>query len=168
MLEHNEYRPEERVYVVDSSGWGWFALGFVLILPFVYFSSGLKAYAEKFASNPLIFILIFFILSIILALFYRHRIGFITMLILLQPILVFQMLYVVPYIIMAEHVLDIIFEWFIVTGLTIAFTVFIAAMAQLIRSSFLRFIIVLIYFALALLLALLCSPPESMTMYTFF
>ena len=158
---------EGHIYVVDHTGWGWFAFFILMALPFFLISLMLWKYANAVCNHPLIAALIYCLLvSIIAAILYRSKqakyrfSGIIATVFTMLPLAAVQIVYAIPYILTHDAFLGVTFEWLVVTFFLLAITVFVLSIANFLQNGFIHLIIAIAFVAAT---TLILKPPENLS-----
>lgn len=159
--------PSDTPYVVDSDGWGWFALFIMLALPFFIIGLLLTQATEWICAHPYISISIYLILSLVIGIILyargkRWRLpGIIATMITLAPFALVEGLYMVPYI-MQNSLFASVFEWLLVTLLIGGITFFVIVISSALKSGLMHLVIAIIFAGIVFLILnnLLSSSDE--------
>lgn len=138
-------------YVVDSDGWGWFALFILFALPFFIIGLLLTQLTEMVCAHPYMTMFIYIIFSVAFSLVYNIRMhqrfkifGIFATLFALVPFILVQVLYLIPYI-TQNSLFKATFEWIIVTAVIGGITFFVLAISNVIRNGVIQLIVAAIF-----------------------
>lgn len=145
-------------YVVDSSGWGWFMLLYLIALPFVVLSFLIADFAEWYTDHPVLCLNIYYLFACIIGfIFYRnqtckHRIlGVISTLLTMAPLAGFMTGYAIPFIIL-DPGFDAFFDFILILLLLSGGMIFIFRLCGVLKSGLAHLIMALIFLGLSFLL----------------
>lgn len=158
---------EGHAYVVDSNGWGWFALFILIALPFFILSLLLKKYANAVCKFPAVATLIYCLVALVVSfIFYSDKrkrfrlIGIIATMLSMVPMAAVQVIYAIPYILTHDGIFSIMFEWLLVTVLTLGITVFVISIGNLCRNGLIHLGLSIVFL---IIVAAMLRPPEDVT-----
>ena len=104
-------------YVVDSDGWGWFALFIVLTIPFLAIAGVVVGFSALICAHPIVSLLCYVVLTLVIGgAFYaraaiRHRIcGVIATVLTMAPLGMGVALYAIPYVMLPVYVTPFLIE----------------------------------------------------------
>lgn len=154
-------------YIIDSTGWGWFMLLYLSLLPFLYLFAAVAGFAVFFANHVALFLTLYLAAALIISIVlyrkrsYRHRaFGRIAVVLTMLPPLLLTVFYAVPYAVLKPG-FDSTLEFFLVLLLTVGGQVLVFSIARLRRDGLRHFFISLIFFGLSILLLYLCLSTEQ-------
>lgn len=142
-------------YVVDSDGWGWFALFIIISIPFLAVAGVVVQLSTVVCAHPIASLLGYTALTLLLGvIFYsraaiRHRIcGVIATVLTMAPLGMGVALYAVPYVVL-EGSFSAITDWILVAAFLFGITFFIFAICNLLKNGLTHLVIGLIFFVFA-------------------
>lgn len=146
------------VYEVDGSGWVWFALGIVALIPVVYMGFALHGAADFISTHPLLVIFGYILLtSGVGAAAYKRKtglwnpIGMLATTLSFLPVLLTEMLVEVPGILRTGDsiggMIELLIEWIFLTLIVAGIGVFIHAVSMLSFSPIRHLIMGIVYCA---------------------
>lgn len=138
-------------YVVDSDGWGWFALFIIISIPFLAVAGVVVQLSALVCAHPIASLLGYTALTLLIGIIFyaraaiRHRIcGVIATVLTMAPLGMGVALYAVPYVMLAGT-FSAVFDWILVTGMLFGIIFFIFAVCNLLKNGFIHLIIGLIF-----------------------
>ena len=158
-------------YVVDETGWGWFAIGILTALPIIGIGCILKSVAVMIAAHPVSSILISILFSFAVGyIAYWRRgyrkcwIGCMATVIAFMTVVLTEMLYEIPVIVRDAASLGItvntMLEWGCVTIFAVGLWVFMEKINLIRISPGRHMIMACIYFAVYMIIAVILMPEE--------
>ena len=158
-------------YVVNSDGWGWFAIFIIVAIPFLAVGTVIYQISSWISNHPIlsgiIYLMITFLSGII---FYsrptmRHRIcGIIATIITMLPLGIGVGLYAIPYV-MLDGSFSSAFDWVLITLFAYGIIFFIFSICNILRNGIIHMIIgvVFLVFASLLISGLISSASEVLS-----
>lgn len=154
-------QDEDKLYVIEDDGFGWFVLFLVLATPFFIIAVWLRQYALFASEHPLLLWGVFLGLSWLLGRrLYRKKdvqsdkIGIVAVMVSVLPIAIGQAFYAIPYILSHEGAVGVAFEWMIVTFFTVGISVFVIQISLLFRDGIKHLMVAAVYLVIALFIIL--------------
>ena len=145
-------------YVVDSDGWGGFALFILLALPFFIVGILLTQGAIIICEHPLLSSAVYLICSLLLGIvLYRSRqkrwrpLGIIATILNLLPFALVEGFYMIPYM-MQHSLFAFVFEWIFVTVVVGGLTFSILIIAHKLSSGLVHFLSASLFFLIVFLI----------------
>lgn len=155
-------------YVVDSDGWGWFALFIVISIPFLAIAGVVVRFSALICAHPIASLLCYVALTLVLGgAFYarptiRHRIcGVMATALTMAPLGMGVALYAVPYVTL-EGSFSAIIDWVLVAAFLFGITFFIFAICNLLKNGRTHLVIAIIFlvFACFLITGMISSEAD--------
>ena len=154
-------------YVVDSNGWGWFAIFIIVALPFCLIWSFLDQLADAICEHPYIAVIIYLFLSFALSYFVCRSktskttvLDFLAVVIALLPIAWVQGVYAIPYVLTKDGFFWVTVEWLLVTAAIVGVTVFVIAVSSKLKNGIVQIVVAVVYFVIV---KLIVGPPGDLT-----
>lgn len=159
---------EEHIYVVDNSGWGWFALFVFAALPFYIISLYLRSFAALVCEYPMVSASIYLAIALVLAILSLHRnknakyrsVGVFAIILLTLPTAIVQAIYAIPYVVTTDGFFFVTIEWILVTLLMLGLTLLIFFCSSLLQNGILQLLVVAIFLTVTILIV---KPPAGVT-----
>ena len=155
-------------YVVDSDGWGWFALFIVISIPFLAVAGVVVQLSAVVCAHPFASLLCYVTLTLVIGgVFYarptiRHRIcDVIATVLTMAPLGMGVALYAVPFV-MLEGSFSAIIDWVLVAALLFGMTFFIFVICNLLKNGRTHLVIAIIFlvFACFLITGMISSEAD--------
>lgn len=150
--------PANTPYVVDSDGWGWFALFLIFALPFFCLGILITQLAETVCAHPHMTVFIYLIISSVFSFIFNIRmqqrfkiLGIFATILAMIPFMLVQVLYLIPYIVQ-NSLFASVFEWIIVTAVIGGISFFILAISNVIRNGMIQLTISMIFLAVTIVI----------------
>lgn len=154
-------------YVVDSDGWGWFMLIFLMILPFLLLSVLVSSFAKFFVEYLPICLITYSVASLFLGILLycspkvKYRtLGIISTILTMIPLVSSLTVYAIPYVLLAPGT-DSTFDFILLFALLGGVTFLIFSLCRLFKNGILHFVMALGFLLLSLLLLSVCLDVES-------
>lgn len=154
-------------YVVDSNGWGWFAIFMLLALPFFLIWLFLHRFANAVCEHPYVFAGIYLAISCIFGfILYWNKakkhpfLGFLAVVLTLLPIAWVQGIYAIPYVLLKDGFFWVTIEWLLVTAAIVGATVFVMVISNTLGNGLMHLMIAMVFFVI---IVLLVKPPNDLT-----
>lgn len=143
--------PPGAPYVVDSDGWGWFALFILMALPFFIIGIFMIKLTEAICAHPYISVGLYIAFAIIVGIVFYHKknkrwraLGVIATIITFFPFAMVEGFYMIPYI-MQNSLFVAVFEWIFVSAVVGGITIFIMMISRQFDSGMVHFALALIF-----------------------
>ncbi len=154
-------RGTDTLCVSRGDGFGWFALLFVLAMPFFIIAVWLRQYALFVSEHPLLSWVVFLVMSVVFGnMLYRKKnaenkkLGIVAVVVSLLPIAIAQAYYTIPYILSHEGAIWVTFEWLIVTFFTVGISSFVIQISLLFNNGIKHLIVAAVYLLISLVVFL--------------
>ncbi len=158
-------------YVVDSDGWGWFALFIFISIPFLMIGGAVLQTSYWICQHLILSIIVYLAVSFIIGvIFYfrnsvKHRIcGIIASVISMVPLGLGVFLYAIPYV-MLDDSFSSIFDWILVAALLFGVMYFIFSICNLLKNGLTHLIIAIVFLAIScfFIFGLISSESDIIT-----